>query len=220
MRYPPDMVLFDCDGVLVDSETLSSDVIRKNLARHGLVVSEIEFEEFFLGGTIIGVADKARSLGATLPSHWVDLIYEEIFAVLDDKVTAIDGVETVLDALDAARVPYAVGSNGPHRKMQISLGRTGLARRFVGRVYSREDVANPKPAPDVYLKAARDAGVSPERCVVIEDSPSGARAGQAAGMIVFGYTAATAPKRLGSFCDHLFNRMSDLPDLLSLVHTR
>lgn len=219
MMYPPDMVIFDCDGVLVDSEALTADVIRTNLKTHGLLLSEVEFDDFFLGGTVMGVAEKARHLGADLASTWVDDIYEEIFATLDAAVAPIEGIEAVLDALGRAGIPFAVGSNGPHRKMQITLGRTGLVSRFGGRIYSREDVAHPKPAPDVYLKAAQDARVAPARCVVIEDSPNGARAGMAAGMTVYGYTAQTPCDRLMPVCDHLFDRMPDLPGLLMLPHT-
>ena len=211
---PPQMVLFDCDGVLVDSEPLTAEVLCQNLRRHGLEVSRAQFDEFFLGGTISGLAQTARGMGASLPESWVDEIYEEMFEVLAASVEVIDGIWSVLDALDTQGILYAVGSNGPHRKMQITLGRTGLIERLEGRVYSREDVRNPKPAPDIYLKAAKDAGVAPERCVVIEDSPSGARAGKAAGMVTFGYAAQTAAPRLEPICDHLFYRMSDLPSLL------
>lgn len=213
---PPDMVLFDCDGVLVDSETLTADVLRRNLGRHGLQVSRAQLNELFLGGTMMGLADTAKSMGADLPASWVDDIYLEVFEVLGAEVEAIAGVLPVLDALDNAGIAYAVGSNGPHRKMEITLSRTGLIERLRGRVYSREDVPTPKPAPDVYLKAAADAGVAPARCVVIEDSPNGARAGKAAGMLCFGFSAETDASWLEPICDLLFDRMEDLPGLLGL----
>lgn len=216
MKMPPEMVLFDCDGVLVDSETLTVDVLCDNLGRHGLDVTHAQLSDLFLGGTIMGIAETAGKMGADLPDSWVDDIYEEIFAVLGAEVEAINGIWQVLDALDNAGIVYAVGSNGPHRKMDITLGRTGLIERVRGRVYSREDVPAPKPAPDVYLKAASDAGVAPERCIVIEDSPSGARAGKAAGMTCFGFTEETAAARLEPICDRLFERMQDLPGLLGL----
>ena len=216
MNIPPDMVLFDCDGVLVDSETLTADVLRENLAHHGLQVSRHQLNTLFLGGTIMGLADTARQMGAKLPASWIDDIYEEIFEVLGEQVEAIDGIWQVLDALDEAGIAYAVGSNGPHKKMQVTLGRTGLIERFHGRVYSREDVVAPKPAPDVYLKAAGDAGIPPARCVVIEDSPAGARAGVAAGMLCYGFVAETPAARLEPICDRVFARMSDLPAHLGL----
>ena len=213
---PPEMVLFDCDGVLVDSETLTANVLCSNLGRHGLTVSRDQLSALFLGGTMMGLADTAREMGATLPDSWIDDTYEDVFAVLGAEVEVIEGVWHVLDALDAAGIPYAVGSNGPHRKMDVTLGRTGLIERLHGKVYSREDVTTPKPAPDVYLKAARDAGIEPARCVVIEDSPAGARAGVAAGMTCFGFAAETPAARLEAICDRLFERMVDLPGLLGV----
>ncbi|MEM7473322.1 MAG: HAD family phosphatase [Pseudomonadota bacterium] len=209
-----EMVIFDCDGVLVDSEPLTNLVMQRSLAAHGLDLSLDDIMRLFVGGTIAGVADKAREMGATLTDDWVEHVYAEMFEVLGREVEAIPGAAAVLDALDAAGIPYAVGSNGPHRKMEITLARTGMLARLQGRIYSREDVPNPKPAPDVYLKAARDAGIALERCVVIEDSVSGARAGKAAGMTVFGFAAETPAERLVAICDSLFDDMGALPRLL------
>ena len=128
----------------------------------------------------------------------------------------IPGIEAVLDTLDHHGIPFAIGSNGPHRKMEITLGRCGLAERFTGRTFSLEDVANPKPAPDVYLLAARTAGVEPGDCVVIEDSATGARAGVAAGMAVMGFTHDTPAAKFAGITDMLFNDMADLPALFGL----
>ncbi|WP_299735449.1 HAD family phosphatase [uncultured Roseobacter sp.] len=216
MNLPPDLVIFDCDGVLVDSEPLTNVIIRDNLARHGLDVSLDQIVDLFVGGTMIGVMRTARDMGAELPERWLDTIYSEIFDVLAARVEPVPGIAAVLDALDDAGIPYAVGSNGPHRKMEITLTRTGLIERLQSRIYSREDVANPKPAPDVYLKAAQEAGVAPDRCVVVEDSASGARAGKAANMCTFGYVAQSDPARLDPICDRLFASMDALPDLLGL----
>ena len=216
MSTRPEMVLFDCDGVLVDSEPLTAQVLIANLSRHGLIITPDELSDFFLGGTIMGVAQKARELGARLSESWVDDVYAEIFDVLEREVEIIPGVSDVLDALDAAGIVYAVGSNGPRRKMEITLTRCGLSERLKGRVYSRQDVARPKPAPDVYLAAAQAAGVAPARCVVIEDSPNGAKAGVAAGMTTFGFAAHTDPARLRPICDEVFEHMDQLPGLLRL----
>ncbi|WP_298841707.1 HAD family phosphatase [uncultured Roseobacter sp.] len=216
MQMPPGMVIFDCDGVLVDSEPLTDRVLRRSLARYGLNISTEEVSGLFLGGTIAGVMQKACDLGADLPDSWVDDIYAEIFEVLERDVEIVPGAAGVLDALDAAGILYAVGSNGPHRKMEITLERTGLAGRLAGRVWSREDVPNPKPAPDVYLAAAQAAGVSPHRCVVVEDSPNGARAGVAAGMYTVGFAAQTDRAALLEVCDAVFDAMPELPALLGL----
>lgn len=216
MHMPPDFVVFDCDGVLVDSEPITNRVIRDDLARHGLTLSVDKVVSLFVGGTIQRVMEISRKMGADLPDTWVDDIYAKTFVALEAQVTLIPGVEGVLDALDRAGIGYAVGSNGPHAKMRITLGRTGLAARMAGRVYSREDVAHPKPAPDVYLRAIADAACAPERCVVVEDSASGARAGRASGAYVCGFTADTDPERLRPHCDVLFHGMAELPGLLKL----
>ncbi|MEP0469520.1 MAG: HAD family phosphatase [Roseobacter sp.] len=216
MKMPPEMVLFDCDGVLVDSESLTAQTLCADLRLHGLDISIEQLSDLFLGGTIMGVAKRARDMGAALPDDWIDRFYQKMFAVLAADVEAIAGIEFVLDQLDRAGILYAIGSNGPHRKMEITLTKTGLMQRFDGRVYSREDVPTPKPAPDVYLKAAADAGIAPERCVVIEDSPNGALAGKAAGMLCFGFAADTPAERLNPICDHVFKEMRELPGLLGL----
>lgn len=216
MKMPPELVLFDCDGVLVDSETLTANVLCDNLTSHGLKMTREDFANFFLGGTMMGVAEQARAMGAQLPDTWIDDTYEEMFATLAASVEVITGAPQVLDQLDAAGIRYAVCSNGPHRKMDITLARTGLDKRLQGRIYSREDVAAPKPAPDLYLKAAADAGIPASRCVVIEDSPAGARAGVAAGMCVLGFAAETPAARLQPVSHAIFYGMSDLPALLGL----
>ena len=216
MIMPPDMVIFDCDGVLVDSEQITDRVMKANFERHGLTIGLDDLSAFFVGGTMQGAMDRAREMGARLPDDWLDEIYPEIFDALRDQVEPIKGAIDVLDALDAAGIPYAIGSNGPHPKMDITLARTGLADRFKGRIVSRTDVAHGKPAPDVYLKAASDAGIAPERCVVIEDSATGAKAGIAAGMYTIGFHEETPKERLDPICDALFADMAELPALLGL----
>lgn len=216
MQMPPDMVIFDCDGVLVDSESITDRVMQANFERHGLRLEASEIAQLFTGGTMQGAMDGALALGADLPNDWLDQIYPEIFDALANEVVVIPGAIDVLNALDDAGIPYAIGSNGPHAKMDVTLTRTGLKARLLGRIYSREDVPNAKPAPDVYLKAANDAGIDPSRCVVIEDSASGAKAGVAAGMFTIGFHAETPKDRLEPICDALFDDMSELPALLAL----
>lgn len=214
MPLRPDFVLFDCDGVLVDSERLTNRVIHHNLKDRGFFVPEEEISTLFLGGTMPGLYEAARARGAVLEADWVERIYEDVFVALDKEITPIPGIFDVLDWLDQAAIPYAVCSNGPHAKMDITLARCGLKARFEGRIYSRQDVTTPKPAPDVYLLAAQRAGIAPARCVVIEDSPNGAKAGKAAGMYTLGYCSDTAAARLAPICDQLFDDMLDLPEIL------
>jgi HAD superfamily hydrolase (TIGR01509 family) len=129
----------------------------------------------------------------------------------------VPGVLTVLDALDEAKIPYAIGSNGSPRKMQITLGQhAGLIDRFGGRIFSGQDMPRPKPFPDVFLHAARAMAVDPATCVVIEDSPTGARAARAAGMRCMGYAPHQTAGLLAEGADP-FTSMFDLPRLLGLI---
>jgi HAD superfamily hydrolase (TIGR01509 family) len=213
----PSGVIFDCDGVLVDSEPASFDLLADDLAAHGLDLPRDEMERIFLGGTIAGVHSKARLLGASLPDDWVADFYERLYARLAEGTPLVPGVLDVLDALDAAGVPYAVGSNGSDRKMQVTLGQyAGLLDRFAGRLFSGQSLGAPKPAPDLYLHAARALGVLPGECVVIEDSPTGARAARAAGIRCFGYAPHDPGEALSAEGAVLFRAMSDLPGLLRL----
>jgi len=202
--------------VLVDSETITNTVMRDSLATHGLSLELHEVMSLFVGGTIQSCYEQAKKLGADLPDSWVADIYDEMYMRLSKDVTIIPGVTQVLDQLDSAGIPYAVGSNGPHAKMAITLAKTGMLTRLEGRIVSREDVTRPKPAPDIYLRAAQLLGQSPEHCIVIEDSISGAKAGKAAGMVTWGFIAETSEASLSPICDATFRNMSELPLLLNL----
>ncbi len=209
-------VLFDCDGVLVDSEGLSVALFRTDMAQRGLVLSEAEASEIFIGGTMEHTARQAAMRGASLPDDWVDQFYTLMFAALAEEVEAIAGVEALLQTLADAGLACAVGSNGPYAKMEITLKRTGLWDRFDPHIYSARALGRPKPAPDIYLHAARQIGVAPAACVVIEDSPSGARAAQAAGMRCIGYATAGQDAVLAPHCDIVIGDMKEVAALLGL----
>lgn len=213
-------VLFDCDGVLVDSEPVTNRLLRDDLAAHGLDLTVDRVIDLFVGGTMAGVMAEARRMGARLPDDWLDHIYARMFDALARDCDVIPGVPEMLDRLDAAGVGYAVGSNGPMAKMKVTLGRCGLWERLEGRVFSSHDCPAPKPAPDVYLKAAGAAGIAPGACVVVEDSASGARAGKAAGMVCLGYVADTPAFKLDGICDRVFSDMADLPGILGIDPNR
>ena len=215
----PEAVLFDCDGVVVDSEAPTLALFVEELALHGLPLSVASFEEDYLGHTVEMVARQAERAGARLPDGWVAHFYGRMNAMLRAGVPLVPGVLGVLDRLDAAGIPFAMGSNGSLAKMEITLGQHGIAGRFRA-VLSGQALGKPKPAPDVYLAAAAACGVLPEACVVIEDSAQGARAGLAAGMRVLGFAAhgpetATA-RSLVALGVPLFHRMEDLPGLLGV----
>lgn len=214
---PPDAVLFDCDGVLVDSEPVTDRVIIANLARYGLSVSKDEVTDLFLGGTLAGVGEVARARGADLPDAWVDEIYSETFDALRQGTPLIDGVVDLLGALDRAGIPYGVGSNGPRAKMEITLGQNGLWDRFKSCMSSAHDAGvAAKPAPDVYLVLARQLSVDPARCVVIDDSPSGARGGIAAGAQVIAFGATTPAGHLKPLGVPIARSMSEIADMIGV----
>ena len=206
----PELVIFDCDGVLVDSEVIGNTIMAKSLSAHGLVVSLEECMDLFVGSLMADVKVKAEQMGAKLPDEWVTAIYCEIYAKLRQGCPLIEGVVGVLDALDAAGVPYCVASNGSREKMGITLGQNGILERFEGRIYSAQEQETAKPAPELFWHAAQ--GLNSEKCVVIEDSLSGIRAAKAAHMRCFAY----APDGGDVEGATRFTRMADLPALLDL----
>lgn len=215
----PEAVLFDCDGVVIDSEGPTLALFVEELAAHGLPLTLEAFEADYLGQTVEMVARQATAAGARLPDGWVAHFYARMNGLLIAGVPLVPGLEAVLDRLDAAQVPYAIGSNGSLAKMQITLGQHGIEGRFRA-VLSGQALGAPKPAPDVYLAAAAACGVRPQACVVIEDSAMGARAALAAGMRCLGYAGhgpgtATA-QSVAALGVPLFHRMEELPGLLGI----
>jgi HAD superfamily hydrolase (TIGR01509 family) len=219
MTQPPAAVIFDCDGVIVDSEGPTFRLLIDDLAAHGLPLTLQQLETDYIGGTIETVAARATAAGARLPATWVDDIYARMYAMLAQGTPLMPGILSVLDALDAAGIPCAVGSNGTPEKMQITLGQHGLIPRFRA-ILSGQAIGRPKPAPDLYLMAALHCGANPAACVVIEDSPSGAQAALAARIPVLGFAPqgpdAPPARALAGLGVPLFHRMADLPALLGL----
>ncbi|MDP2082279.1 MAG: HAD-IA family hydrolase [Pseudotabrizicola sp.] len=213
----PRAVIFDCDGVVVDSEGMTFELLVGEFASHDLLLPVEVIARDFIGGTMADVAHRARKAGATLPDTWVDDFYQRLYTRLAKGTPMIPGILGVLDALDTADIPFAIGSNGSDQKMQITLGQhPGLIARFRGHLYSGQTLGAPKPAPDLYLHAAGQLGVAPTDCVVIEDSPTGARAASAAGMRCMGFAAHTPAERLTAVGAEPFFDMNDLPRLLGL----
>lgn len=212
----PKAVLFDCDGVIVDSEGMTFALLVDEFASFGLNLSIDAIARDFIGGTMAAVAERARLAGADLPDGWVDQFYLRLYAHLAKGTPLIAGILQVLDRLEAAGVAFAIGSNGSAEKMQITLGQhTGLIERFHGNLFSGQTLGVPKPAPDLYLHAARALGVEPAHCVVVEDSPTGARAARNAGMRCLGYAPHGDP-RLADEGAEIFSDMRQLPGLIGL----
>ena len=210
------LVIFDCDGVLVDSEAIGNRFISEALTLAGIPISAEGALSKFLGGKLTQIKEDAeKQLGFSLPANWVDEIYKKQFSEFRKNLKSISGIEDVLDVLERINTPVCVGSNGPLNKMEVSLGVTKLKDRFLGRIFSADQVENPKPAPDLYLYCADQMGVLPQHCLVIEDSPRGASAGVAAGMSVFGYTGGgdnSALKKVG--CIETFDTMQEIAAFL------
>jgi HAD superfamily hydrolase (TIGR01509 family) len=206
-------VIFDCDGVLVDSEHISHTVLQDLLQQCGVTLTYEETIDHFIGTSPAGFVDTlGRLFLGKVPIDFVDRFRDTTFAAFGERLTAVAGVETLLRSLT---LPYCVASNGPHVKMRTTLGKTGLLQHFENRIFSFEDVARPKPAPDLFLHAARTLGADPQDCVVVEDTPTGVKAARSAGMRVYGYAAMTPQQRLLDAGAHaVFHAMDDLPALL------
>lgn len=208
-----ELVIFDCDGVLVDSERLAVRIEGAALAELGLALSEEEMVERFVGVTDAYFRKEVEAqLGRPLPEDWDERMAARYQEAYHNELTPVDGV---VEALDAITHPHCVASNGSHRKMKLTLGITGLHARFAGRIFSAYDVTRGKPAPDLFLHAAERLGADPSRCVVIEDSPNGVAAARAAGMHAFGYAGGLTPaSRLQGPATTVFKDMRALPALL------
>lgn len=209
-----DLVIFDCDGVLVDSEVVSNRVMVRNLAQYGLRLSLNECMSLFVGGTMTGVMKKSRELGADLPEDWIDEIYAEIFEGLKAGVPLVRGIPEVLGYLDENDVPFCVASNGSREKMKITLGQNGLWDRFETAMFSAHEMETGKPEPGLFLAAAGHFGAKAP--VVIEDSPSGATAAKRAGMRCLGYAESGDGAKLATLGAEVFHDMADVPALLAL----
>ncbi|MEV6351750.1 HAD family hydrolase [Streptomyces hydrogenans] len=212
--HPVELVIFDCDGVLVDSERLYCRVDREVFAELGAEFTEAELIEHFVGSPHeIWTALVEERRGRPLEPGWQEPYRVRYETVLDAELTEVEGVTDVLDAL---AVPYCLASNGSHAEIRRNLTRTGLLDRFDGRIFSARDVARGKPAPDLFLHAAATAGVPPERCAVVEDSPYGVRAARAAGMRAYGYAGGLTPAhRLEGPDTVVFEDMRKLAGLLA-----
>jgi len=208
---PFDLVIFDCDGVLIDSERLAVRTEAAILAGLGWPLAESEIVERFVGRSAAYMqAEVERHIGRRL--DWAFEFEPHYRTTFERELMPVDGV---VEALDAISIESCVASSSSIEKLQFTLGLTGLADRFADRLFSVDQVTHGKPAPDVFLYAAEQMGVDLGRCAVVEDSVSGVTAGVAAGMAVFGFaggvTSASALRREGVT---VFENMRELPALL------
>lgn len=205
----PNLIIFDCDGVLVDSERLSNTVFCKILNNYGLKLTLDDMFETFVGNSMQRCIEIITDmLGHPPPDNFETTYRTQVADVFKTDLKAVDGVEDIITSLDK---PYCIASSGPHEKMKISLGVTGLSKYFSNNIYSTSDVARAKPYPDVYLHAAEQMGFTSNECLVIEDSVLGVQAAKAADMRVIAYAGYLSEERLlAAGADKIIKHMHEL----------
>jgi HAD superfamily hydrolase (TIGR01509 family) len=216
---PVELVIFDCDGVLVDSERLSVRVESQILHELGWPLTEDDILDRFVGRSdTYMLREIEAALGRPVP-EWDGLYRSRRDAAFRAELTAVDGVAEAIDRIEGELgLATCVASSGTHEKMAITLGLTGLLDRFAGRITSASEVEHGKPAPDLFMHAATAMGVEPERCVVVEDSRSGVEAARAAGMRSLGYAGGLTPAAwLEGEGTTVFADMADLPELVAAL---
>jgi HAD superfamily hydrolase (TIGR01509 family) len=218
---PLRLVIFDCDGVLVDSEPVANRVIAEELTALGWPMATEEATRRFLG---VSLADLqpivAAHLGTALPAGWAASIQARIVAALAAEAVAIPGAVATLHALRRMGLAWRIASNSSHEEMAAKFHRVGIAALVAGRLHSFTDVAQGKPAPDLFLAAAATEGVGPAECVVVEDSPPGVRGAVAAGMDCLGFAPHGDGAALRAEGAVPFQGLSELPGLLAMARRR
>lgn len=205
-------VIFDCDGVLVDTEPVAGEVLSGLICELGVPTTVEQTMATYMGRSWASCMEiLARQLGGPPPSD----LHERYMAGVTDEwrrsLRAVPGVEAALDAIE---LPTCVASSGEHERMRLTLGLTGLLPRFEGRIFSATEVANGKPAPDLFLHAAERMGFEPADTVVVEDTVPGVQAGRAAGMRVLAFARYVQPAELAGAGGEVFDDMRELPALL------
>jgi HAD superfamily hydrolase (TIGR01509 family) len=214
----PAAVLFDCDGVLADTEALHDRIIADEVTALGWEITPADAAKRFRGlswEAIEPIIEGRLGPGSVPASFHRDLIRRVLHALETDTIP-MPGARAAIAAIQAAGVPLAVASNSSRAELATKLRRLGLVEVFRGRAFSVNDVENAKPAPDMYRAAAAACGADPHHCVVIEDSVAGARAGIAAGCRVLGFAHATPAAALAALGAEPFTSMDQLPALLGL----
>jgi HAD superfamily hydrolase (TIGR01509 family) len=214
----PELVIFDCDGVLVDSEPISNGVLARLLTQEGMAMTLAEARRAYQGLMLSEVLARAQeSLGHSLPGDWLDRFERERSLAFRRELRPVAGASEAVQAIAAAGIDVCVASQGKLSKIRLSLELTGLDRLFGEDVrFSAYSVAKGKPAPDLFLYAANAMGAPAERCVVVEDTPSGVRGAVAAGMRTLGYAADSDERALRAAGAEIVHSLEELPGLLGL----
>lgn len=213
-RRQQNLVIFDCDGVLVDSEVISVEVDQLVLADLGWRISREEIIDRFVGRSHAYFLEVVEEhLGRKLPDDWEEAYQHLYREALARDLRLVDGIS---EALNAIELPTCVASNGSHSKMEFTLKRAGLWSRFEGRIFSAADVADGKPAPDLFLHAASSLGYKASDCIVVEDSRAGITAALAASMKVIAYAGGITPRnQLQGEGVLIIDHMSQLPEAIN-----
>jgi beta-phosphoglucomutase-like phosphatase (HAD superfamily) len=218
-----DLVIFDCDGVLMDSEIVSARVVAEDMTEHGIPTTPEAAMERFVGMSLKNMKPIIETeRGAALPDDWNARMVTKIAEAMARDVAEIPGARSVLDRLNALGIAWRIASNSADEEMDAKFGRTGFLEITAGRTHSAPRLfaagGQPKPAPDVFLDAARAEGVPPSRCVVIEDSPPGVAGAVAAGMICYGFAPHGEGERLRAAGAHgIIDRLDLVPGLVMPV---
>jgi HAD superfamily hydrolase (TIGR01509 family) len=213
------LIIFECDGVLIDSEALCDRVVSAALTEQGWLVSPADCHRLFLGLAFPDIQQAGEAeLGRALGSDWCDLVVQRVTAVMAAEAELIPGAREALECVASLGLPFRIASNSSREEMAAKFARTGLAGLVEGRIHSAYDLMargkRGKPAPDLFLEAAAAEGVSPGRCLVIEDSLAGVRAAVAAGMTCLGFSSEGDGAHLRQAGALPFGSMFALPDLI------
>ena len=215
MKPPFDLVIFDCDGVLVDSEPFANQVFVQLVRESSnLDLDETVYLKKFYGVTLPNrMKITAEELNWTPPSTFLEDFNSRLKTLTEERLQPIEGIHTLINSIPT---PICVASNGTREEIVHRLKISGLTEKFGKSIFSGHEMPQPKPAPDVYLAAARSFGASPSRCIVIEDSIPGVTAGVKAGMKVYGYAAYTPAAELQKIGAIPFSAMNELKKMLAL----
>lgn len=212
------LVIFDCDGVLVDSEPIAARLTAEAVSELGWQMSADVAKDEFLGDTFSNIIRRVEQhLGCPVPADWPARSQANLWEAFRRELKPVPGAREAIEALTASGATLAVGSQGSHEKMELTLAVTGLLPFFEGRIFSATQVERPKPAPDLFLLAAKTLGFPPERAVVIEDSTRGVKAALAAGMRVLGYTASVGRDAIVSAGAEPIDHLAEVPRRLGVV---
>ena len=217
MSFPPKLplrlVIFDCDGVLVDSEGPSNRVVAEEVSKLGWTMDAAESMRRFVGFRLEQLPPLVEpQIGRPVPEDWVETLRRRIIDVLARELRPVEGAREAMRTLDGLGVPYRVASNSSHKEMRAKFARTEMLP-LLDRAHSADDVGKGKPAPDVFLQAARAEGVPPGACLVIEDSVPGAMAARAAGMACLGFAAHDDGQALRDAGATIIRSLAELPAL-------